>query len=168
MNKLIAPDDVTFVFVEAQDVGDWYREFYGAKGYYRYESVARNYLVSRAKDWTGEEPLAVLSEVKLAIVGNHKRVLRVDAIFVYPKDVWLLEVKSYRYCRYDRVFSNPNKHDAVNQLYKYRERVEELKMWPNKKIRLAVFWSYNPSTIENIELPLSEAPCLVWPKDRAK
>ena len=152
MNKLTAPDDVTFVFVNALDIGNWYRALLGLgkKAYYRYESVARNYLVSRAMEWTGEKPLEVLQEMVLAIGGKNKKKPKVDVVLIYPTEVWLIEVKSYSYCRYDRVFSNPNKHDAVNQLYKYRERVEELKMWPNKKIRLAVFWSYNPSTIENI------------------
>lgn len=165
MNDLNAPEDITFVLVKAHDIGNWFREHIGKESHHRYESVPRNYLHSKVKDWIGEEPQMVWSELDLGSFKDNKDRKRPDLIFEYSNDIWIIEVK-HHYCRYDEVFENPKKYDAVDQLHRYRKRIKDLKWWANKEIHLAVFWSYNPSDVENVELPLPVSSCLVWPKDR--
>ena len=166
MTDLLAPSDITFVFVDAFEIGTWFRKHIGKKSHHRYESVPRNYLHSKAKDWIDEEPIMIWEELDLGSYKDNSIRKRPDLIFEYSNDIWIIEVK-HHYCRYSEVFKNPKKKkNAVNQLYQYRNRIQELKWWEGKKIHLAVFWSYSPSRVKNIDLPLTESEYLIWPKDR--
>jgi len=160
MNKLAIPNDIDFVFVKAHDIGDWFREHIGKEAHHRYESVPRNYLHALAKDWMGVEPMMVWEELDLGSYKDYKVRKKPDLIFEYADSIWIIEVK-HHYCTYKEVFKN-----AVKQLHQYRKRIQHLKWWEGKDIHLAVFWSYSPSKIKNVELPLSESSYLLWPKNR--
>jgi len=168
VTNLKESSDITFVMVEARSVGDWFRETIGCKDdyseQYRYESMARNYLVNHAKDWIGHNPSLIWSELDLGTFENKEERMTCDVIFQYEKVIWLLEVKDRTSLK--RVFQNNDYHSAVDQLREYKRRIHELGWWPEFTIHLAVFWAFNPRDIDGKAIPIDVEESLIWPKDR--
>ncbi len=155
------PVDIMFVMVKATTVGNWFRKVIVGndeyKEHYLYESMARNYLVHHAQDWTGVPPKVIWSELGLGTYHNRgKGKLDCDVILQYDTDIWIIEVK-------DRI-RNKEYHSAVDQLRKYEKRVKDLGWWPNHSIHLAVFWAYNEKDTKGIPIDVKENSR--WPKDR--
>lgn len=168
MRALKESRDVTFVMIKAKIVGNWFRKVIGLdEDYdeqYRYESMSRNYLVHHAKDWLGIEPSFIWSELDLGTFENREERLACDLIFQYEREIWVIEVKDRR--PLNRIFENGDHHSAVGQLREYKRRINNLNWWNSLDVQLAVFWAFNPSEIENREIPIDREKSLLWPKDR--
>lgn len=173
--KLLAdfeiPVEIMFVMIEATTVGNWFRNIIAGNGEYKehylYESMARNYLVFHAQDWTGISPKVIWSELDLGTYHNRgKGKLICDVILQYETEIWIIEVKD-RIPLYG-IFPNKEYRSAVDQLRIYEKRIKELGWWPNHSVHLAVFWAYNKKDISGKILPIDIEESKEWPRIRNK
>ena len=105
-----------------------------------YESTTSNILLQNP-ELICQNPEAVWREQELGAYGNRSR-LRPDLIIESNTEVWIVEVK-YPVSTTE-IFKEGYYKDyaVVDQLYDYRDRINELGWWASKKRHLAVVWVY--------------------------